>query len=80
MTDDDKAIIRRYAAGNDLLRDRAIQIYRSELTSRIVRSLSESLPEEDDYMLFMAEVDNACPDYGLRAMYRKRILCDNATT
>lgn len=66
MTSEDKDLIRCFAAGGDSLRQQAVNIHRRELKETLrVRDT----PEID----FMAEVDNICPDYAFRSMYRKKI-------
>lgn len=70
MTFDEKNIIRRFAAGDNSLRDVSIEIHRRECRRT---KQARGTPEMD----FMAEVDNPCPDYGLMAMYRKKLLGNN---
>ena len=62
MTISEKNIITRFAAGHNILRDEAIDIHRKYIPIIGVRGS----PEQD----FMAEVDNPCPDAGLKEHYR----------
>ena len=66
-TESDKVIIRRFAAGEKDLRACSIAIFHNALDPN---SEWRSVPE----LLFMSEVDNVCPDLGLRASYRRQIL------
>lgn len=66
MTEQDKAIIRAFAAGDHTLRKQAIQIHHAAVLTDGVRGT----PEQD----FMAEVDNPCPDLHLRGRYRAFLL------
>lgn len=63
MSKEERQIIRRFAAGEVGLRDRAIQISRDYLPT------DRKSPEQ----LFMREVDNPCPDLMLRAKYRQAL-------
>jgi hypothetical protein len=71
MTDEDKRIIERYARAHyanpriEAMRQDAIVAHRRYLGTKWGR---------DIHMLFMSEVDNPCPDYSLRATYRKQLL------
>lgn len=67
MTNNEKNIIKRFAAGEKSLRDEAIAIHRRELcaTGKV-----RGTPEMD----FMAEVDNPCPDIFLKDLYRRKLL------
>jgi hypothetical protein len=67
MDASDKDIIRRFAAGDQTLRDEAIRIYR-------VRVRIHGLCRGQPYFDFMSEVDNPCPDLLLRARYREQVL------
>jgi len=66
---------RLYAGGTMLLakalRDEAIAIYRKHIREWI----NEGNPR-CPYMGFMSEIDNPCPDLGLRAHYRAAIIED----
>lgn len=68
MTEREKEIIRSFANGSDVLRSSAIEIHRYYIPTLGVRGTDEQR--------FMAEIDNPCPDFGLRAQYRK-VLLDN---
>jgi hypothetical protein len=70
MAEADRQIIRRFAEGETALREQAISIHRQYIPLVGVRGT----PEQD----FMAEVDNAAPDLGLRTMYRNRLLTSDA--
>lgn len=71
MTDEDKLVIERYARAYyanpriEEMRQAAIEVHRRNLTTPWGR---------DIHMLFMSEVDTPCPDYVLRAKYRKQLL------
>lgn len=67
MSGAEKILIKHFAAGDTSLRAKAIVIHRDEIkrTGKV-----RGTPEMD----FMAEVDNICPDYELRATYRKKLL------
>jgi hypothetical protein len=66
MADADRAVIRAFAQGDKSLRNQAVTIHRRYIPLLGVRGT----PEQD----FMAEVDNPCPDFGLRSTYRNRLL------
>ncbi len=72
MNADDEELIRRYAAGDDSMREKAVELFQSE------RKVESSKPRPDcrrtPAMRFMAEVDNPCPDYALRRMYRDALV------
>jgi hypothetical protein len=67
MTDKDRDIIREFAGGSMWLRDQALFVYRCEVK---ISGRARGTPEKD----FMAEVDNPCPDYILRQVYRDRLV------
>lgn len=67
MTPGAKDIIRKFADGDELLREMAIQVYRLYIPHL---GSYNSTPE----MNFMSEVDNPVPDYALRARYREILL------
>jgi hypothetical protein len=64
MTEEEKIIIKKFAAGNKELKDEAIKIYRK------CRLDSGGCLIE---IKFMSEVDTPAPDYNLRSMYRKML-------
>lgn len=66
MTEDEKNIIFNFAAGKRDLREKAVDIYRNQLTNGNVRG--------DPYVNFMSEIDTDYPDFFLRAHYRKALL------
>lgn len=66
MTDEDRAVVVAFAAGDKSKRDAAIAIHRKWIPVIGCRDT----PEQD----FMAEVDNPCPDLILRARYRATLL------
>lgn len=66
MTDAEKLVIKQYALGDKDLKDLCISIYRNNIGILGVRGSIE--------MKFMAEIDTSCPDYGLRARYRKELI------
>lgn len=63
MTDSDRDVIRRFAAGDNFLREQAIAIYRAHAAT------APGAPE----VLFMAEVASLAPDHLLRAKYRRQL-------
>jgi hypothetical protein len=65
MTPEDKEIILKYANGDLTIKDEAVKIHRKWIPIIGVRGT----PEQN----FMAEVDNPCPDFGLRAQYRSTL-------
>ena len=52
--------------------DNAIKSHRNMLSR--LRLRRTELPYGDIYFEFMREIDSLCPDYGLRAAYRRRIV------
>jgi hypothetical protein len=71
MDANEKLIIREFAGGNKAYRDEAISIYRRHISAN-------GLCHGDPYCDFMSEVDNPCPDLGLRARYREAVLKEPA--
>ena len=67
MTDQEKKVIVDYADGNNALREEAIEIYRCDV---LTTGHARGTPEKD----WMAEVDNVCPDLGLRFASRQALL------
>lgn len=69
MTDDDKRAIEKFAqhGGSGLVRQDAINAHRRYLRDTKKR-------DWNIHMKFMSEIDTPCPDYSLRAMYRKQLL------
>lgn len=63
MTDDDRAVIRRFAAGEKELREKALAIYK-----RCFNTEEHTLE-----MKFMFEIDSLVPDHLLRAFYRQQL-------
>ena len=76
LTNEDRKLIRGFAAGEESLRERAVEVFRAWLRSRRQgRDMDRSQwPVE---MLFMSEADNVCPDPLLRSRYRKELLEGN---
>ena len=68
FSDADRLIIRDLAAGNRLMREPAIAIFRSVLRTK------QQTYHHDPYFAFMSEVDNKCPCYVLKANARAAIL------
>ena len=66
MTEEEKKVIKRFAAGDVALRNEAIRIHRQYISILGVRGTPE--------MRFMAETDTSCPDFNLRGIYRKALL------
>ena len=73
MSKDDESAIERFARAHytnpriDGMRERAILAYRRYLRDTKQRDWNL-------HMKLMSEVDTPCPDYSLRAMYRKQLL------
>jgi len=67
MTENEFQVIKAFSEGAGRLRDYAIQIHRAQ----IKRS---GQPRSSPAMRFMAEIDNPCPDLGLREMYRQELV------
>ncbi len=66
MTQEEKAIIKRFASGETFLVEQAIAIHRKYIEKLGVRGTLE--------MAFMAEVDHPYPDFALRSTYRQRLI------
>ena len=64
MNENERLTIRKFAAGQVNLRERAIQIHRRHLP------VDKESPEQ----LFMRKIDNPVPDLALRAKYRQALL------
>jgi hypothetical protein len=64
---EEKQVITSIAAGDNKLLPQAIAIHRKVMLIYGIRPL-------DPFYRFMSEVDNPCPDSGLRARYRKDLL------
>jgi hypothetical protein len=69
MTEDEKRIIISFARGQRALRDEAVAIYR-----RHVHDWVNGGDPKCPYMGFLSEVDNPCPDLGLRAHHRAALI------
>lgn len=67
LSSEDKAVIGDLAKGMTGVLPQALSIHRSSV--RI-----HGLRHGDPYFDFMSEVDNPCPDLGLRARYRAAVL------
>jgi hypothetical protein len=75
FSDADRLIISDLAAGNKLMHEPAIAIFRAALRSIPCPSHGEIGKYRDDpYFAFMSEVDNPCPCYVLKANARAAIL------
>jgi hypothetical protein len=68
FSDADRLVIRDLAAGNKLMLDTAVMIFRAVLRGK------KPEYERDPYFAFMSEVDNPCPCYVLKANARAEIL------
>lgn len=66
-SENDKAVIRAFAAGDLSRRDEAIAIFRSKL-------LSHGVDHRDPYFEFMSESDNPVPCWVQRSQARAKIL------
>lgn len=71
MKYEDRVIIFRFAYGDRSYRERAIAIHRRYIP--ILGTHGNGSVEQD----FMSEVDNPCPDYMLRSLYRDQVLAQN---
>lgn len=67
LSDKDKATIADLARGMTGVLGQAIAIHRASMRVHGVR-------HGDPYFDFMSEVDNPCPDLGLRARYRQAVV------
>lgn len=65
----EQSVISRFALKEQFFRDEAISIYHD-----LLDRLSKEDLDSNVYVRFMSEMDNPCPDYGLRAMYREQIV------
>ncbi len=78
-TSQEREAIRAWAVGSPgcglLVRDYAIAAHHAMLDR--VRKENTPLPYDDPHFEFMREVDNPCPDLGLRAKYRRKIIHDH---
>lgn len=68
FTENDRAVIRAYAGGDQSRREQAISIFRSVLREK------KATFHNDPYFSFMSEVDNPCPCWVLRSQNRAKIL------
>lgn len=64
MTDSDREVIRRFAAGDKSLRDQAIAIFKAN---------EDSAPQAPE-ILFMAEATSLVPDHLQQAQYRRMLV------
>ena len=73
LTDDEKEVVRKLAAGDHSVRLQAIKMFRARLmeTSKKENVDVRSISSE---MAFMSEIDNPCPCSILRAKYREEVL------
>lgn len=67
FTDNDKAVIRAFAGGDNTRRQEAIDIYRATLRSH-------GTDHKDPYFEFMSETDSPCPCWVQRSQSRAKIL------
>lgn len=72
----EKAIIQEFAFGTRELHDQAVQVY-----ARYLRRYRESMRPSSEFkssrpieIEFMGEIDNKCPDFTLRQIYRQRVI------
>lgn len=71
LSTEEKEVIKRFANGDESVRDDAISLYRDF----VFRSgVSRGTP----FLNFMSEVDTPVPDLGLRARYREAV-CEAET-
>ncbi len=70
MSKQHSVVIRDFAGGETHLRQEAISIHRHYIPHLGVRGTPE--------MRFMAEIDNPCPDLGLRSQYRRELVGEPA--
>lgn len=69
MTDSDREVIRRYAAGDRALRVQAIEVFREHQASHA------GTPE----IRFMVEATSLVPDHLLQAQYRRQMAAPGAS-
>ena len=62
-----KVVITRFVQGDFTARKYAVEAYRRSLTF-------DGIQRDCPYQRFMSEIDNPCPDLGLRATYRQALL------
>lgn len=67
FTENDKAVIRAFAAGDQSRREEAITVFRSTL-------LTHGVDHNDPYFEFMSESDSPCPCWVQRSKSRAAIL------
>ena len=72
MDGPERNTIKQFAAGDQSLREDALRIFHNTIAHCRVKKVP--LPHGDVHFEFMSEIDSPCPDYGLRAMYRKQII------
>ena len=79
MNAEDRAIIRKFAAGDHTQRIGAIAAYRREIECvqlvhfRAGIPFPENFPRHTPECAFMSEVDHPVPDYVMRDLYRKEL-------
>ena len=66
MTEAEREVIKNFALGNNRLRDEAIRIHRKDIREHGLR-------RGNVHFDFMSEIDNPCPDFLLRARYRRQL-------
>jgi len=64
MTEEEKKIIRDFAAGEVMLREKAVSIF--------YKYLREQLHSTE--MLFMSEIESPVPDLALRSQFRAQLV------
>lgn len=67
LSEQEKEVIHRFAAGEKELREQALKIYYKNLPTMSDKPFVLELA-------FMSEVDNICPDLALKGHYRQIIL------
>lgn len=71
LTDNDKAVVKKLAEGDLQVRPDAEKIYFKHIKEHVDGG------RKSVEMNFLSEVFNVSPDYGLRSMYRKKILAQS---
>lgn len=69
MWDEESNTIKNFAAGDESLKEKSLQIFYKYLNNPYIRNSIE--------MRYMSEVDNICPDLCLKGIYKHRLLKNN---
>jgi hypothetical protein len=74
LSDCEKDVVLRFAAGDKKLRDRAIVAYREGLRRLYENDFRGDVRSVCPEMAFMSEIDHPCPCHILKEKYRKELL------